>query len=253
MDEIIQVENLPIGHGEQGLYHEGTRYLSRMELRLQERQPFLLSSTVKEEIPALSVHLTNPDIAKDGVITLRRNALHVTKRSLLWENAYHEDLRIRNFELTPVDVRLSILFDADFADIFEVRGLRRARRGRVLPPAVDQDGIVLGYEGLDGVLRRLRIRYSPKHGRAEHKSLRYEMTIPPRGEESIHLTCSFETQAQVSAQPTFRNAMGKYRAEIEDARASDTQLSSTNARLNAWMARSTMDLHMMFTRTTEGV
>jgi len=286
MDEIIQVENqyyimatsarlndrvrvlkhgenfavfeakgdiLPIGHGEQGLYHEGTRYLSRLELRLQDRQPFLLSSTVKEEIPVLSVNLTNPDIAKDGVITLRRNALHVTKCSLLWDNAYHEDLRIRNFELTPVDVNLSLLFDADFADIFEVRGLRRAKRGRLLPPSIDGDGIVLAYEGLDGLQRRLRIRYSPKHGRAEHKSLRYEMTIPPRGEEAIHLTCSFETQSQVSVQPTFRNALGKYRAEIEEARASDTQLSSTNARLNAWMARSTMDLHMMFTRTPVGL
>ena len=83
---------LPIGHGEQGVYHEGTRYLSRLEFRLQDRQPFLLSSTVKEQVAVLSVNLTNPDISGDDGLTLRRNSLHVTRSSLLWETACHEDL-----------------------------------------------------------------------------------------------------------------------------------------------------------------
>src|SRR5579862_2313089 len=286
MDEIIQVENqyyivassarlndrvrvlkhgesfgvfdpkgdiLPIGHGEQGLYQEGTRYLSRLELRLQDRQPFLLSSTVEDEIPVLSVNLTNPDIAVNGNVTLRRNALHVARHSFLWDSAYHEDVRIRNYELAPVNVKLSFLFDADFADIFEVRGLRRDKRGRMLPPSFDQDGIVLAYQGLDGVVRQLRIRYTREHCHPEHKSLRYEMTIPPRGEESIQLTCSFESQGVVSAQPAYRAALGNCRAEIEEARAADTQISSSNVRFNGWMARSTMDLHMMFTRTPGGL
>jgi len=244
---------LPIGHGEQGLYHEGTRYLSRLELRLQGRQPFLLSSTVKEELPVLSVNLTNPDITQDGNVILRRNTLHVTKLSLLWDSAYHEDLRIRNYEPVPVDVKLSFLFDADFADIFEVRGLRRARRGRLLPATIDQDGMVLSYEGLDGVLRRVRIRYSSSHCHAEPKSLRYELTVPPRGEEAIHLTCSFEQGGVVAPQPTFRHALGKCRAELEAGRAADTQISSTNARFNGWLTRSSMDLHMMLTRTPEGL
>jgi hypothetical protein len=76
---------LPIGHGEQGLYHEGTRYLSRLEFRLQDRQPFLLSSRVKEQVAVLSVNLTNPDISQGDQIVLRRNALHVSRSSLLWD------------------------------------------------------------------------------------------------------------------------------------------------------------------------
>jgi len=244
---------LPIGHGEQGLYHEGTRYLSRLEFRLQDRQPFLLSSKVKEQVAVLAVNLTNPDISQGDQITLRRNALHVTRSSLLWDTACHEDIRIRNFELVPVDVKISIAFDADFADIFEVRGFHRPRRGQLLPPQVEKDSVVMAYEGLDQVVRRLRIRFTTENCTVEPRRLRYEKTIPPRGEASIHLTFSFEQNGTRSPRPTFRQALDRCNAESRVARAGDTQLSSSNANFNEWVSRSTMDLHMMITRTPFGV
>ena len=244
---------LPIGHGEQGIYHEGTRYLSRLELRLQDRHPFLLSSTVKEEVPVLAVNLTNPDIATGDQVTLRRNSLHVTRSSLLWESACHEDVRIRNFERSPVDLRISIAFDADFADIFEVRGFQRPRRGRLEEPRIGRDGIVIEYEGLDGVLRRLRVRYNPEDCTVEGRRLRFERRIPPRGEESLHLTFSFEKGEARSTRPTFRQALSRSTQETQGSRVSDAKVGSSNANFNQWVSRSTMDLHMMFTRTPEGV
>jgi len=39
----------PVGLGEQGVYHDGTRFLSRLEVRIGGRRPLLLSSTVKED------------------------------------------------------------------------------------------------------------------------------------------------------------------------------------------------------------
>jgi glycogen debranching enzyme len=244
---------LPIGHGEQGLYHEGTRYLSRLEFRLLDRQPFLLSSTVKEQMAVLSVNLTNPDISSGDVVSLRRNALHVTRTSLLWDMACHEDLRIRNYELTPVDLKISIVFDADFADIFEVRGFQRQQRGRMLPPVVDADGIVMSYEGLDQVTRRLRVRYTTENCQAEPRRLLYQKTLPPRGEASIHVTFSFEQGGVRSPRPTFRQALERCSAETRAARAGETRLASSNANFNEWLTRSTMDLHMMFTRTPFGI
>ena len=43
----------------------------------------------------------------------------------------------------------SVEFDADFADIFEVRGVKRERRGYRVPTQLVQDGLVLAYNGLD--------------------------------------------------------------------------------------------------------
>src|SRR5205814_4125415 len=51
-----------LGTGEQGLYHEGTRYLSRFRLRLNDRRPLLLSSRVKDDNEPFCADLTNPDV-----------------------------------------------------------------------------------------------------------------------------------------------------------------------------------------------
>src|ERR671935_1929819 len=52
----------PTGLGEEGLYHEGTRYLSCLLLGLEQARPMFLSSTVRRDNVALTVDLTNPDI-----------------------------------------------------------------------------------------------------------------------------------------------------------------------------------------------
>jgi glycogen debranching enzyme len=244
---------LPVGQGEQGLYHEGTRYLSRLQFLLQDRQPFLLSSTVKEQIPVLSVNLTNPDIFSGEQVDLKRNTLHVTRTILLWGMACHEDFRIRNYALEPVDVRISFDFDADFADIFEVRGFDREQKGRLLPPVVDGTGICLAYEGLDQRVRRLRIRFSPEAAEMDARRILYERTLPPRGEVTIHLTLSFEQDQASSPRPTFRQALERCRMERRGTRVMEPRISSTNAHFNEWLTRSTSDLHMMFTRTPYGI
>ncbi len=117
-----------IGRGEQGLYHEGTRYLSRLELRLLGHRPLLLSSTVRQDNAMLEVDLTNPDIAVDGQITLPRDQVHVSRCCFLWNGACYERLRARNYALRSVELSFDVLFEADFADIFEVRGMVRAPR-----------------------------------------------------------------------------------------------------------------------------
>ena len=60
----------PGGLGEEGLYHEGTRYLSCLLLELDGQPPFFLSSTVRDENDQLSVALTNPDLIRDGRVEM---------------------------------------------------------------------------------------------------------------------------------------------------------------------------------------
>src|SRR3954471_17949548 len=120
----------PVGLGEQGLYHDGTRFLSRMELRIGGRRPLLLSSTVKKENDLLTVDLATPDLKDStGHIVLPRGTLHVFRTKFLWRSCCYERLRVSNFATTAVDVELALSFNADYADIFEVRGSKRERRG----------------------------------------------------------------------------------------------------------------------------
>src|SRR5436309_7839772 len=65
-----------IGSGSQGIYHQGTRFISEMELELNHYRPMLLSSNVKSENEILSVDLTNTDI-DDGESIIPKGSIHI--------------------------------------------------------------------------------------------------------------------------------------------------------------------------------
>ena len=147
--------------GTQGLFHQGTRFLSRQELFLNNDRPMLLSSMVKEDNALLAVDLTNPDLYRDGRIAIPRGSVHVFRSRFLWNGVSYERFRLSNYSLSAVKMTLSIRFEADFADIFEVRGKKRDRKGTLLPNVLQKDLLVLSYEGLDAVTRETRIHFTP--------------------------------------------------------------------------------------------
>src|SRR5918993_724851 len=150
---------LQYGLGEQGIYHEGTRFLSYLEFRLGNIRPFLLSSMIKEDNILFTVDLTNPDVYVDGLIALRRGDLHIYRSKFIWQEVCYERLQLVNYSLSPIAVSFAIRFDADFADIFEVRGLKRERRGTRLEDELTADRVTLSYLGLDGIVRQTIVEF----------------------------------------------------------------------------------------------
>jgi glycogen debranching enzyme len=118
------------GVGQEGLYHEGTRFLSRLLFKLGNARPFLLNSVVTKDNSFFVVNLTNPDVYRRGQLMIPRGTLHITRTKMLRESTCHETLRFINYSLSSVEVYFSIEFDADFADLFEVRGMIRPRRSK---------------------------------------------------------------------------------------------------------------------------
>src|SRR4051812_49357042 len=104
----------PVGWGKQGLYHQGTRHLSRWALRFGVERPLLLSSTVKQNNVLFSADLTNPDVSENGQVLTPRGTIHIFRAKFLWKNICYERLRVSNFGQQPVDVRLTYGFEADF-------------------------------------------------------------------------------------------------------------------------------------------
>ena len=113
----------PLRLGEQGLYHEGTRYLSKLELRVGTDRPMLLSSTVKPGNELLAVDLTNADVQENGELILPRHSLHVFRSKFLHDATCYERFRVKNHATRPLRVTLHLLFETDFVDVFEVRGV----------------------------------------------------------------------------------------------------------------------------------
>ena len=188
----------PVGRGTQGLFHQGTRFLSRQELFLNNDRPMLLSSTVKEDNALLAVDLTNPDLYRDGRISIPRGSVHVFRSRFLWKGVSYERFRLSNYSLAKVKMTLSIRFEADFADIFEVRGQKRARKGTVLPNVLKDDLWVLRYEGLDKVTREARIHFSPAPKEVTTSQATFGIELEPKGETvvAVIVACDISSEAR---------------------------------------------------------
>jgi glycogen debranching enzyme len=241
-----------VGLGEQGVYHADTRFLSRWELRLLGRRPLLLSSTVSEDNAVLRVDLTNPDHSVEGRVLLPRDTVHVARISFLWNDVRYERLRLRSYLLQPVELVLSLDFEADFADIFEVRGARRERRGELLPPVVDGSRVQLSYRGLDDGVRRTTLAFSPAPDVLRSSRAEFHCALPARDELALDVSICCEIPASRCTALLFDRALDAASAERERSRAGETSLWSSSEPFNEWLHRSSADLQLMLTQTPDG-
>ena len=182
----------PVGLGQQGLFHQETRYLSRLELLIQGHKPLLLSSVIGEDNVMMTVDLTNPDMELPSGVSLPRGTLHLYRNKFLADGVCLDQITIHNFGDHTVETELCFDFGADFRDIFEVRGQKREHRGRYLPEETERGGVVLAYEGLDQVLRRTRIQCVG----TSSLSASGEITVPVRLEPQQEMTFSLNVYCE---------------------------------------------------------
>lgn len=240
-----------IGLGEQGLYHEGTRYLSCFELNINKRRPLLLHSTVREDNSLLTVDLTTPDLYADNELILPKDTVHIFRAKLLWQEVHYEHLRLVNYRRHPIKLQLDFSFDADYADIFEVRGVKRKQRGTPLPVQHVEKGLLLGYQGLDGVKRETRILFSQQPDTIDKTMAEFNLDLPPNGSQDFYLTVASESEEQrslVSYDEAYRQIELAQRANKDKV----CHIITSNEQFNDWINRSAADLQMLITKTPYG-
>jgi glycogen debranching enzyme len=238
---------VPGGLGEQGLYHEGTRFLSGLLFELRGQRPFFLSSTVRDDNDRFEAHLTNPDFVELGRLSIPLGKIHLAVDKFLWRATCYQDFQIRNHGHGEFAIDVRLKFQADFADIFEVRGQKRAARGVDLKPQVFDDRVILSYHGLDGVERRTTLHFTPPPAQLTQDTARWEATLAPSASMAIAVATSCERQSErVSPfpMPVARDLAG---AEHGRAQAWSCRLMSVNGQFNSWFNRAVSDLHMMTT------
>lgn len=250
-DRYGDIQSVP--RTEQGLYDEGTRFLSRLELSLGGDRPVLLSSTLKADNALFAVDLTNPDVCRDGTVVVPRGTLYLLRTKFLWQGACYERLHISNYGVAPLGVAFTVRFAADFADIFEVRGKTRARKGRYLQEKIEPGSLHFAYEGCDGVIRRTHIECSPQPQKISSCLMDFALPLQPREEATFILTVACESTGRIRSCSSYDHAFYEAEAHLETARAHDCAIETSNTQFNEWLNRSFQDIHMMVTETSEGL
>ena len=163
--------DIPAGNdGGLGLYRSDSRFLSTYELRLNGRRPILLSQGVDRAYVA-TFQLVNPTLqSTEGGADIAKQSLSL-RRTRFVHDGVHERIGLQNCNRHPVEVDLELRFDADFLDIFEVRGFRPERpMATPEPPVRTETGLKFGYRGVDGVRRTTEVVMHPvpslQHDRA---------------------------------------------------------------------------------------
>jgi len=232
------------GLGEHGIYFRGTRYLSRLNLFFGSTQPLFLSSGVRADNALFSADLTNVDLISDDTVVLGRGTIHVVRSRLLKDGTCYEQMRLTNYGPTTVRLPVRIEFATDFADIFEVRGVTRPRRGELLPEVIGHDHVTLSYIGLDNVKRSTRLQCSPAPSEVSESRIMIETELPPRETAKIQLV--IECGENLSPQAdSFDNALAAVVAELAEKQSACCAIRSSNNQFNNWLNRSLSDVHMM--------
>jgi len=241
-----------VGFGEQGFYFLGTRHLSFWHIKIADREPMLLNSMVRLDNSRLVVDQTTPDLFRDEVLWLPKGSLHLHRELIAHDSSLSEHLRIVNYHDQRHRFYLEYQFDADFNDIFEVRGVERARRGKQKEPVLEQNAVILKYEGLDGVIRRTRIGFGRQPDQLLSDTAKFWIDLAP-GE-------SYELESLISCVNGEANFSLLSHSEAADAknheiaadRATRASIWTDNVQFNEWLNRSTADLQILTTETSYG-
>ena len=205
---------------------------------------------MQEDNAVLRVDLANPNMPSRR---LRGELIHVNRLKFIWNDAYYERILIRNFDVREHELTFGIEFGADFADLFEVRGRRRARRGQVSAEHRSDASIALRYLGLDGVARVATLAFEPAPKRLDDAMALFELSLSPgQGARLVlRIACDPRSQGDTVAR-SFYTSLRAARRALRDSSGRAASLDSSNSLFNELARRSIADLYMLITRTEHG-
>jgi glycogen debranching enzyme len=236
-----------VGTMQFGLFHKEARHLSRFSFYLNGRKPLLFYSSIRDDNSLLSVDATNLAANLPDERYLSQGSIHIFRSASLFEGACQAHFRFHNYSLEHQTLNLLLIFDADFADIFEVRGTPRKQAGQRLEDRFDDHCLVMSYAGLDGIVRETRISFSLQPQRIGRREAVLVQELPPHSEGGFSLTVTCERSDSGSPPPTrWTRPVG------ETVSVFQTRIESSNRRFNSWMHRSQADLSMLIQGNPEG-
>ena len=246
-----------------GLYELDTRVLSSAALRINGEHATVLRGP-HDAAKANVVQLTNPELRRDpedkvfDSERLARRSLSIARgRSL--QDGLREELVVANHSATAQDILIELGLAADMADIFEIRGYRRPRRGELEPVALDGARATFVYRGVDGWRRTTTVDASEggTYGRADEADfpgavviLRWRCRLAPGESTSVSWTArtvldppdELPTDGGIEALSATAATVASVTTERDYEAA---RISSDNELLDRTVRRSIADLRLL--------
>jgi glycogen debranching enzyme len=240
-----------------GLFCHDTRFLSRLELQIEQKSPILLSSGADKGF-ALSVLCANPrlpDIAPETV---------GIQRDIVLNGGLFEDIEITNYNTKPVNFTITLSFDADFVDLFEIRGHQRQQRGTLLRKVPEDikieeisnisefktNSLTLAYQGLDDVLMESRLLfYQSPPDSIKGQTAIWHLSIEPHDTKKLGYRLEIITDNKPTSVSEIPTNLGQAKASslLEEKQWCQrvTQIRSDSEAFNQIISRAEQDIYLL--------
>lgn len=247
--------NIVPGDEGMGFYSRDTRYLSRFDLRLAGLRPSLLSSTA-DRVWTASVDLCNPALWNDDQLMVPQMTVNV-RRTMLVNDRMHERIRVRSYHQSELVLPLELWIEADFADVFEVRGLVREHRGEMRRPVVAEGRVRFSYLGEDGLLRETLVELDPPPTSVEITGdhgvvARYSLLLPPQGRALISMTATPIAGGKSAPAQSFDTAHTFLKTSYDEWEQTCATVTTASSDFNDLLDRGRRDLRALLTPTPHG-
>jgi glycogen debranching enzyme len=228
-----------------GFYEHDTRFLSEMRLMIGGRRPVLLSSSAELAYEAF-INLTNPTITGDDGAELPQMSLDILRTRLVSDRLY-ERFELRNHSTSFAETTLELLVGADFADMFEVRGVRyRRTRGHELAAKRVDGAIRFAYLGEDKEFRETLIEFDPHPAEIEmgdvRATVRWPIHLPPRQSVVITLAVAPSLEEPPPPRRVFETAESGVSSSAQTWSDSCSRIESQHQFFDRVVAKSVRDL-----------
>jgi glycogen debranching enzyme len=241
--------------GGEGLYHHDTRVLSELRLSFAGAEPVLLSHSVESGYRAV-VDATNPELRDGGAEPVPQETLNLRRTFVIDERLYVE-IEVRSFNRRAVTVPLDLRLAADFADVFEVRGVRRrSTRGRVMVPNVNGSSVAFAYEGQDGLFRETQVELEPSPTtcglEGERVRASWGLSLAPGEARRILVTVAPSARPAPRPRRTLHAALSDLERADREWQAGCARIETDNELFQSVMSASVRDLHALLTPADGG-
>jgi glycogen debranching enzyme len=241
---LVADQNGDVTGGAEGLFDRDTRVLSRLVFLVGERHPTRLSSTLSKDNAVFTFHGANRALPPVNGRGTPRGAIHIERRRALQGERLYERIRCSNFGLDQVMLPLAFEYAADFRDMFEVRGLKRRRRGFTHPPKVHGRHVIFAYDGLDDVTRFSTLAFSEPPWRMDTERAEFMFTLAP-GERIDLFVEAGAGEGEPPSRERFRRALALARRAIRRRERRGALLRCSDDAFGEWFDQSRADLSLL--------
>lgn len=235
----------PKGARELGLFMQDTRFLSHLVLRAKGEQLVYLSSDRSHDA-FNQIDLMMAGAEAGELLDDPQNYFHIRRRQLV-DDEFVEQVTVTSYFGRPAQIELEFEFEADFADVFEVRGAKRKNRGRRQPTVIDQDTVRLAYVGLDGVTYTTEVLFRPAPAFLSQSCAKFRLELAPGATERLHLQIrpykSQDTRVRAgTGRLSFADRSEQLLREAEGFRGSSTRIRCSNGIVQHFLDQAISDL-----------